>query len=168
MKRAPHEHPASIPTPAGDIRIWARSPAEADELRRRVRAFVAGGQDGFDDVSTPEGTPFQRACWEACRRIPRGETRTYAWLAEMAGSPGAVRAAGQAMRRNPLPVVVPCHRVVAAGGIGGYAGESGAASGMLRIKRFLLALEGSAAGVPSVSRSRPPGTGPHELETHET
>ena len=90
----------------------------------RVERWLTGYADRFDDIATPDGTPFQRACWDACRRIPRGETRTYAWLAAAAGRPAAVRAAGQAMRRNPLPIVVPCHRVVAAGGRpGGFSGS---------------------------------------------
>ena len=111
-----------------------------DALRARIDRWLADGAERFDDIPTPDGTPFQRACWEACRRIPRGETRTYAWLAAAAGSPAAVRAAGQAMRRNPLPIVVPCHRVVASGGRpGGFSGSSGAES--LAIKRRLQQVE---------------------------
>jgi methylated-DNA-[protein]-cysteine S-methyltransferase len=99
---------------------------DPDHLRTRVDGWLGGREDSFVDVPTPAGTPFQVACWEACRRIPRGETRTYAWLAAAAGNPAAVRAAGQAMRRNPLPIVVPCHRVVAAGGRpGGFSGSCG-------------------------------------------
>jgi methylated-DNA-[protein]-cysteine S-methyltransferase len=113
---------------------------EPDALRTRVERWMADGAEGFDDIATPNGTPFQRACWEACRRIPRGETRTYAWLAAAAGSPAAVRAAGQAMRRNPLPIVVPCHRVVASGGRpGGFSGSAGAES--VAIKRCLQEVE---------------------------
>ena len=143
---------------------------EADELRRRVTACIGGSADGFEDVSTPEGTPFQRACWDACRSIPRGETRTYAWLAATAGSPGAVRAAGQAMRRNPLPVVVPCHRVVASGGgIGGYGGDSGPEAANVLLKRFLLKLEAAGFDVTSPPREFPAARAPHhEPETHRT
>ncbi|MBU3684074.1 MAG: methylated-DNA--[protein]-cysteine S-methyltransferase [Phycisphaerales bacterium] len=113
---------------------------EPDALRARVERWMAGAGEGFDDIATPGGTPFQRACWDACRRIPRGETRTYAWLAAAAGSPAAVRAAGQAMRRNPLPIVVPCHRVAASGGRpGGFSGSSGPDS--LAIKRHLQEVE---------------------------
>lgn len=170
MKRPPHEHKAVVQTPVGEIRLWARSPSEADELRRRVAAYVGGSVDGFEDVSTPEGTPFQRACWEACRRIPRGETRTYAWLAAKAGSPDAVRAAGQAMRRNPLPVVVPCHRVVSSGGgIGGYAGDTGPEAANVRVKRFLLDVEGAAPDVPSLARTiDSPRESHNEPEMHRT
>jgi methylated-DNA-[protein]-cysteine S-methyltransferase len=81
---------------------------------------------------------FPRAVYEVLHRdVPYGETVSYGELAEMAGKPGAARAVGNAMSRNPVPIVVPCHRVVAAGGrIGGY-GPSGVGT-----KRFLLALEG--------------------------
>lgn len=170
MKRPPHEHKAVVQTPVGEIRLWARTPTEADELRRRVAAYVGGSVDGFEDVSTPEGTPFQRACWDACRRIPRGETRTYAWLAAKAGSPDAVRAAGQAMRRNPLPVVVPCHRVVSSGGgIGGYAGDTRPEAANVRVKRFLLDVEGAAPDVPSPARTiDSPREYPNEPEMHRT
>jgi len=113
---------------------------DADRLRARVDAWLAGRDEAFDDVPTPPGTPFQVACWDACRRIPRGETRTYAWLAAAAGNPAAVRAAGQAMRRNPLPIVVPCHRVVAAGGRpGGFSGSCGEDS--LALKGHLQKVE---------------------------
>jgi methylated-DNA-[protein]-cysteine S-methyltransferase len=84
----------------------------------------------------PEGTPFQRAVWQALRRIPRGHVRTYAGIASDIGKPRAMRAVGSANGRNPLAIIVPCHRVVEAGMlIGGYTGG-------LHLKRFLLELEG--------------------------
>lgn len=82
------------------------------------------------------GTRFQRRVWEALRKVPRGSVRTYGGLATDVGSPRAMRAIGMAMAANPIAIVVPCHRVVAAGlAIGGY-------SGGLDKKRALLALEG--------------------------
>jgi len=87
----------------------------------------------------PGGTPFQRAVWAAITDIPRGETRTYGQLARALGRPRAVRAVARACGANPLPLLVPCHRVVAADGSGGYLG--GAAR-----KRALLAAEGARAG----------------------
>ena len=82
--------------------------------------------------------PFFRAAWAACREIPPGETRSYAWLAAQAGNPRAVRAAGQAMARNPLALVIPCHRVIASNGdLHGYG------AGGLEVKARLLALEGA-------------------------
>jgi len=83
------------------------------------------------------GTPFQCAVLEKVAKIPFGETRTYAEMAELAGSPRAARAAGSALGANPIPVVVPCHRVLrGGGGLGGYAGG-------LDAKRMLLELEGA-------------------------
>jgi methylated-DNA-[protein]-cysteine S-methyltransferase len=109
----------------------------------RLEAYFAGEVVDFDDVPTPGGSPFYRRCWAACRAIPRGSTISYADLALEAGSPGAARAAGQAMRNNPLPVIVPCHRVRAAnGGIGGFAGSVDLFSPDLRRKVVLLEIEG--------------------------
>jgi methylated-DNA-[protein]-cysteine S-methyltransferase len=83
-----------------------------------------------------DATPFARAVWQATAAIPYGETRTYGELARAAGSPGAARAVGGAMAKNPLPLVIPCHRVVGAGGrIGGF-------SPGVSLKRCLLAHEG--------------------------
>lgn len=81
-------------------------------------------------------TPFFNAAWNACRSIPSGETRSYAWLAAEAGSPLAMRAAGQAMARNRFSLIIPCHRVIASdGGLGGYGG------GGLGVKARLLQME---------------------------
>lgn len=83
------------------------------------------------------GTPFQRAVWGAARAIPHGRTRTYGEIAAAVGRPGAARAVGQALGANPVPLLVPCHRVVAAGGgLGGFTGG-------LDLKARLLALEGT-------------------------
>ena len=86
------------------------------------------------------GTPFQRRVWEALRRIPSGDVRTYGELAASLGS--SPRAVGNACRRNPVPIVVPCHRVVSASGVGGYAGET--TGRLLRVKRWLLDHERAA------------------------
>jgi methylated-DNA-[protein]-cysteine S-methyltransferase len=84
----------------------------------------------------PRGTPFQQTVWSALRRIPRGHVRTYAGIATEIGKPRAMRAVGSANGKNPLAIVVPCHRVVEAGmQLGGYTGG-------LHFKRFLLELEG--------------------------
>ena len=109
-------------------------------FRARLVRWLKGRDDDFGDVALPRGTEFQRACWQACRTIPRGEVRTYGWVAREAGRPGAARAVGQAMRRNPMPIAVPCHRVVGAGTrLGGYAGAEDGASE--RVKRTLQATE---------------------------
>ena len=109
------------------------------DLSERLTAYYAGlGVDFPDRVDPNTGTPFQRAVWEATRLIPYGETRSYTWVARQIGKPEALRAVGQALGRNPLSVIIPCHRVLAGdGGLGGF-------SGGLEVKRFLLRLE--AAG----------------------
>lgn len=126
------------------------------DLVDRLRRYFLGESVSFDDVPTPAGSPFHRQCWEACRSIPRGQTRSYARLAEMAGSgPRAARAAGQAMRHNPLPVIIPCHRVIgAAGDLHGFGGNSDPVGQELSTKRTLLALEGAA-----VNAEEPAGAG---------
>ena len=116
------------------------SPASKALLARLVRA-AAGAEVDFKDIPTPAGTPFQRKCWMIARRIPRGRTLTYGEVAKRAGSPGAARAVGQAMRRNPIPLIVPCHRVVATHGLGGYAGTDRTSDVRCRRKAGLLARE---------------------------
>ncbi|MDD5347515.1 MAG: MGMT family protein [Candidatus Omnitrophica bacterium] len=81
-------------------------------------------------------TPFARKVYRIVSRIPVGEVRTYGWVASRAGKPGAGRAVGQLMKRNPYPVVVPCHRVVAGnGGLGGYSGGVGKKKALLELER---------------------------------
>ena len=123
-----------------ELKKATRNDTIEEDLAQRLDAAFQGTPVDFHDIETPPGTPFQRACWRSCRAIPRGETRSYAQLAAMAGHPGAARAVGQAMRRNPLPMVVPCHRVVASHGLGGFGGE-GAAGSWASIKKRLLGAE---------------------------
>jgi O-6-methylguanine DNA methyltransferase len=81
------------------------------------------------------GTEFERKVWAALNEIPFGETRTYKWIAEKIGNPAAVRAVGRALSKNPIPIVIPCHRVIESdGSIGGY-------SSGVNIKKRLLELE---------------------------
>ncbi len=110
------------------------------DLIDRYRAYFSGHRVEFPDELDLDGaTPFQRAVWQATRQIPYGQTRGYAWVADRAGNPKAARAAGQALARNPLPVIIPCHRVLAGDGqLGGF-------SGGLAMKKFLLKLE-----IPSI------------------
>ena len=106
------------------------------DLADRLQAYYRGHKVDFNDkLDSAVGTAFQRSVWEAARLIPYGETRSYAWVARQIGRPRALRAVGQALGRNPLPVIVPCHRVVAGdGGLGGF-------SGGVEMKRYLLSLE---------------------------
>lgn len=108
------------------------------QAARELQAYFAGTQHGFDvPVRFAVGTPFQREVWTALQRIPYGQTWTYAQLAAVVGRPQAQRAVGAANGRNPLSVVVPCHRVIgASGALTGYGGG-------LDRKRTLLALEGA-------------------------
>ena len=111
--------------------------AAVDELVRRFEAFLAGDPVDFGDLELDLGwaTPFQHALGETLRAVPRGDVVSYGELAALAGRPGAARAVGAFCAANRFAFVVPCHRVVAAHGIGGY-GSAG-----LDVKRRLLALE---------------------------
>jgi len=133
-----------VPTAAGDIVIDS-SRMDAIVARRAAKLIaqnIAGKRVSFSGIATPKASPFFARCWRACRSIPAGETRTYRWLATAAGSPLAVRAAGQAMRRNPLPMIVPCHRVVAANGLGGFSGSNNPRGKEMKLKVWLLKREG--------------------------
>ncbi len=108
------------------------------QVRVLLDDYFRGGRPDFSRLLLRmEGTPFQQAVWKALQTIPYGETRTYGQIARMIGRPKAVRAVGAACGRNPLPIVVPCHRVVGADG-----SLTGFSCGLDR-KRFLLALEQS-------------------------
>ena len=100
-----------------------------------LEEYFAGKRKLFDVPVKPDGTSFQQSTWNALLKIPYGETRSYKQIAEMIGKPAACRAVGMANNRNPIPVVIPCHRVVGANGdLTGYAGG-------LEVKRKLLGLE---------------------------
>ena len=115
-------------------------PDLADRLKRRFNGEVID----FNDVPLPKAPPFHVACWTAARRIPHGCCVSYARLASDAGSPRAARAAGQAMRRNPQPIITPCHRVVSSSGrLGGFAGSSRTDRIEIRTKCALLEIEGA-------------------------
>jgi len=118
----------------------AWSPHLFDDLIQRLGIYFGAHKVNFpDELDLSEATAFQREIWEITRLIPYGETRSYTRVAEQIGKPGAVRAVGQALARNPLPVIIPCHRVVASDGrLGGY-------SGGLEMKKYLLHLEASAS-----------------------
>jgi len=119
---------AYTPAPAG-------SDAVLDQTRRQLDAYFAGKLRAFDIPLAPKGTPFQQRVWAALLTIPYGVTRTYGQQAAAIGSPQASRAVGLANGRNPISIIVPCHRVIGAnGGLTGYGG------GMER-KKMLLDLE---------------------------
>ena len=128
------------------------------ELQERLHRYFDGKAVDFSDVPLPSAADFQLRCWRACRGIPRGATITYAQLAARAGSPNAFRAAGQSMRCNRLPIIIPCHRVVASNGsLHGFAGSVNAKGRELSIKSRLLQMEGALADevlLPGRSGSR--------------
>lgn len=106
-------------------------------IRKALDAYFSGTAD-LDAVEVNLGvTDFQQQVLGAIRNIPRGEVRSYAWVAKRIGKPKAARAVGQALGANPVPVVVPCHRVVSSAGLGGYGGG-------LQRKRQLLEIEGAS------------------------
>jgi len=119
-------------------RFGTRDDTVLPAAREQLNAYWAGELTEFDVPLTTVGTPFQVAVWDALRKVPYGSTCTYGDLAAAVGRPTAVRAVGAANGRNPVCIVVPCHRVVGAGGVlTGYAGG-------LERKRFLLDLEARA------------------------
>ncbi|MFB3880423.1 MAG: methylated-DNA--[protein]-cysteine S-methyltransferase [Armatimonadota bacterium] len=116
------------------------------ELLRRLSSdlerYFAGEPVDFTsyELDLDHMPPFLHRALVAARRIPRGQVRSYGWLAKAAGNAKAARAAGQAMARNPIPIIIPCHRVIASnGGLGGFGGG-------LELKRRLLEMEGARVG----------------------
>ena len=125
-----------VPRIAPDWVRGGRQPVLA-RLRRELDAYFAGSLREFTIAVDPQGTEFQQRAWTALATIPYGETRTYGQQAAAIGRPSAVRAIGAANGRNPIAIVLPCHRVVGAdGSLTGYAGG-------LDAKDFLLRLEGA-------------------------
>jgi methylated-DNA-[protein]-cysteine S-methyltransferase len=105
-------------------------------IRRELTDYFRGSLREFTfGILLREGTEFEKKVWRALRDVPYGETRSYKWLAERVGQPGGSRAVGQALGKNPLPIVLPCHRIIESGGkLGGY-------SSGVDVKRRLLLLE---------------------------
>lgn len=119
---------------------WSNDAAPLAAAVQQLEAYFAGELKDFELDLAPAGTPFQLKVWDGLRTIPYGETISYAELARRIGNPRAVRAVGRANGANPIAVIVPCHRVIAADGtLGGYGGGLGR-------KETLLALEGAWLG----------------------
>ena len=120
---------------------WEESKAKIRDHVAELREYFAGTRRQFTFPLDLRGTPFQLKCWHALLDIPYGETRTYADIARAVGCPHGYRAVGLANNRNPIAIVVPCHRVIASDGtLCGYGGG-------LEIKRKLLELEGALSGI---------------------
>lgn len=143
----------SLHTPVGDLTIseedgavvaidwgWGRDQSETPLLRDacdQLHAYFDRALTEFTLRLAPVGSPYRQRVWAALSRIPYGQTRSYADIAREAG--GSPRSVGGANGANPIPIVIPCHRVLASNGIGGYSGGDG-----LDTKRFLLSLEGES------------------------
>lgn len=114
---------------------WVKDARPFAETIRQLREYFAGRRDEFDLPLAPEGTEFQHEVWRAVAAIPYGETRSYGEIARQIGKADAVRAVGAANGQNPLPIVIPCHRVIGSDGrLTGYGGG-------LPLKKRLLELE---------------------------
>lgn len=121
------------PAPAGEDQVLK-------EARRQLEAYFAGRLRTFDLPLAPQGTPFQKSVWAALVAIPYGATTSYGGLAAAIGNPKAMRAVGLANGRNPISIIVPCHRVIGAdGSLTGYGG------GMERKRRLLDLEQGTGA-----------------------
>jgi O-6-methylguanine DNA methyltransferase len=126
------EKPAHIPFRKGSA---------PESFIKELRDYFSGGPGAFNqEVKFLTGTEFEKKVWSVLPEIPFGETRSYKWVAEKTGNPAAVRAVGRALSKNPVPVVIPCHRVIESdGSIGGY-------SSGVDVKRRLLEMEYYAKG----------------------
>ncbi len=122
-------------------RLEARAAPGRSEAATQLIEYLAGARQRFELELRPLGTEFQKAAWNALTRIPYGETRSYAQQADALGSPRSVRAVGRANATNPLPIVIPCHRVIGSdGSLTGFAGG-------LAAKRWLLDREAPQASL---------------------
>jgi methylated-DNA-[protein]-cysteine S-methyltransferase len=120
---------------------WSESSVPFADARAQLGEYFAGERAGFDVELSMHGSEFERAVWSALCEIPYGETTSYGEIARRVGCPGAARAVGVANGRNPIAVIVPCHRVIGAdGSLTGYGGG-------LERKRLLLELEQGQAGL---------------------
>jgi len=126
------------PQPLRAAPQWRRAAAPFAAVLAQLEEYFSGKRRTFELALAPQGTPFQLAVWQALRAIRYGETVSYGELAQRVGRTGSARAVGAANGANPLPIIVPCHRVIGAdGSLTGFGGG-------LHIKRALLALEGAA------------------------
>ena len=163
----------SLHTPLGDLTLseedgaivaldWGRGRDQGSSplllrARDQLQDYFDGTRSSFDLPLAPHGTAFQRKVWDALCTIPAGQTRTYLDIAQQVGC-RAARAIGQANGANPIPILIPCHRVVGANGsLGGYSGGEGAAT-----KRYLLDLERPALGAGPLFTVAEPGAKPRK------
>ncbi len=147
MKPTPEEILEDL---SDDLRGSEQDEAAFPQARECLERYFVGDTAALDEIALDlsNAPPFFGAAWEACRTIPAGETRSYSWLAAEAGRPNAARAAGQAMARNPLALVIPCHRVIGSSGdLHGYG------AGGLTVKARLLQMEQGELGLRKESET---------------
>lgn len=122
-------------------------PAVLGDLLERLRGYFEAGEPigavPWEAIETRSLSDFQLKVYKALTEIPHGETRTYAWVANRVGQAAAPRAVGQALRKNPMPILIPCHRVVSANALGGFMGIVDPEQPELRLKHWLIELERS-------------------------
>jgi len=112
--------------------------AFADLAQRLIQYFDGETVEFFDKLDLNDATAFELSVWQTAQTIPYGQTRSYGWIAKRIGNPNATRVVGQALGRNPIPIIVPCHRVISSNGkLGGFSGGIG-------MKQILLGLEDNA------------------------
>lgn len=130
---------AAIDSLCGETEQATLSPERFSGLAKRLQDYFNGKKVSFpDELDMSSATPFQQKVWQAAKSIEYGKTASYGWLAKKIGKPGAARAVGQAMSRNPLPIIVPCHRVISSNGnLGGF-------SDGLEMKKRLLQIEAAS------------------------
>ncbi|MDP2719681.1 MAG: methylated-DNA--[protein]-cysteine S-methyltransferase [Dehalococcoidia bacterium] len=126
----------------GNIEAAAPEDYRFSELGRRIKAYIGGEKVDFssEQVDYAAATSFQQDVWNAARTIPYGETKSYAWIASLIGKPGAARPVGQALASNPVPIIVPCHRVLRSDG------QEGGFAGGIPLKKKLLTMESTREG----------------------
>ena len=121
---------------SSSLRVDPSTRSSSEALKTQLAEYFAGKRKEFDVELAPRGTPFQICVWEELRRIPYGDTISYAEVARRIGKISAIRAVGSANGANPIPVIIPCHRVIGSNGtLTGYGGG-------IERKQWLLALEG--------------------------
>lgn len=148
LPNANRDSERSLVTKGRPIEIRDEPHPVLDQAREEVEEYLLGFRTEFEVPLDLRGTKFQMSCWESLLKIPFGRVVTYGRLADQVGRPKSFRAVGGANGANPIPIIVPCHRVVATDGLGGYGGG-------LALKRLLLGIEGvTEADVRSAGRWR--------------
>jgi methylated-DNA-[protein]-cysteine S-methyltransferase len=133
--------------PVAPAPTWRRDPQYFSAVRSQLAAYFAGECRHFDVTLCPKGTPFQQNVWAELRNIPYGQVVSYQWVADRISSPRAARAVGAANSRNPISIIIPCHRVIGKDGrLTGYGGGLEVKKKLLRLEKRTDALVNAATG----------------------